>query len=320
MAAILCRICIIKPYQACYKCCATLLDIEFWDRYCQVMGKYSETLLLEYAQFIIPKNYNNNNNNNKDQEEIEKKIDIKKDDYSSIRYSYKPLSICLFMSIIINFSALFGCIISMLLYLFYGNQICYIDHHFFGNVSLFPFNILLFICGVINGTFTYYMYHTINYSSNPLFNKIIARSDDKLFILKLWEFFKYDIWMAVYIIYLLFKIILLFISISLSINCNSIISNLVLCTSIILFLYLIVSILTLFSYISFELFKEMTNYPIFWYIPIFWPCIFIGYGLIIIENFQKLPCIQSHSIQSGNNNKEKNKCIMNKYKLFYPLM
>ena len=312
MAAIICRICIVKPYEACRKCCIKALNTQYWEQYYEIIGKYIERLVFEYGDFII--------SNASKSRKIIKSDDINiNENEDKILPKPKPLSGCLFMSIIINCFVLFGCIISILIDAISGFNGC--DGY---NLSLLPLVILLFICALINASFTYYMYYTINYSTNnPLFNQIMiaqninskSKHNEKLFYMKLYEFFKYDIWMAMYIIYLLFKVIILSLSISLSINCNSAISILVLCTSIILFLYLIVSILTLFSYISFELFKEMARHNWCWYLPFFWPCLFIGYGLNIID--QHLLLIHAQDINQNNHNLKDDKySYIHKYKLF----
>lgn len=310
MAAILCRICIIKPYEACNKCCSKALNRQYLEQYFEKIAKYLEGLVFAYGDFIInnaklkkiAKDNNDVNDANNDKNE------------RRIISRPKPLSGCLFMSIIINCFVLFGCIVSILIDAISGFNGC--DGY---NLSLLPLVILLFICALINASFTYYMYYTINYSkNNPAFNQIVIpqnQNKDKLFYIKLYEFFKYDIWMAVYIIYLLFKVIILCISIALSINCNSAISILVLFTSIILFLYLILSILMLFSYISFELFKEMASYNWCWYLPFFWPCLFIGYGLNSID--QHLLLINQDIINQNNqNSQDDNSNFIHKYKLY----
>lgn len=326
MAAILCRICIIKPYKACNKCCINVLNTEYWEQYGEIFGKNIETLLFKYGDLVIndaksKKIVKDNDITNIIQDKIIDDDDDDDQEYK-IRPPTKPLSGCLFMSIIINCFVLFGCIISILIGAISGFN-ARIGYNPNGNgMSLLPLVILLFICALINASFTYYMYYTINYSiNNPLFNEIINKykNDEKLFYMKLWEFFKYDVWMAMYIIYLLFKLILLCISISLSINCNSTVSILVLCTSILLFLYLILSILTLFSYVSFELFKEMTRHNWCWYLPFFWPCLFIGYGLNIID--QHLLSIHPENINHNHNHNSHNSkndkySYIHKYKLY----
>eukprot|EP01084_Bolivina_argentea_P172349 298552_1 len=265
MAAILCRIFIVKPYQACYKCCR-LNSTQYVQNYYEFVGQHVDNIFTYFY---------------KENTIVDNVIDVQQIDHDEykIEYRYKPFSGCLFMSIVINSFVLVNCVLSILFGWIYGNQLqC--------DLPLTQLLVSLFICAFTNGLFTCYMYHTLNYSTdNPIFNKLHRKNNYNItFALKLWEFFKYDLWMAVYIIFIVFKVIILVISIAISINCNSSISNGVLCTSILLFVYLILSILVLFSYIAFEAFKEMTHYYWCWFLPILWPCLFIGYGLITISH------------------------------------
>jgi len=175
----------------------------------------------------------------------------------------KPFSGCLFTSLLINFVALLYGIFAIVSG---GNQ-C--------NKPLLVLGILAIICTVINALFSYYMYRTVNGDEdNPLFSN---NNDQEMKpSAKLYEFFKYDKWMACYIIFVLILIAILIVNITFAGGCSSDIGQGVFWTSIILFIYLGVATLILFSYVAVDAFKEWSKQCWCWALPFCWPCLLIG--------------------------------------------
>jgi len=197
----------------------------------------------------------------------------------------KPFSGCLFTSLLINFVALLYGIFAIVSG---GNQ-C--------NKPLLVLGILAIICTVINALFSYYMYRTVNGDEdNPLFSN---NNDQEMKpSAKLYEFFKYDKWMACYIIFVVILIAILITNVTLAGGCQSDIGQGVFWVSIILFIYLGIATLILFSYVAFDAFKEWASGCCCWFIPICWPCLLIGCCLNLADDMNK-------SLVPKNKNKNK---------------
>ena len=204
----------------------------------------------------------------------------------------KPFSGCLFTSILINFVALVYGIIAIISG---GNQ-C--------NKPLLVLGIIAIICTLINALFSYYMYRTVNGDEdNPLFNN---QGQDMKPSTKLYEFFKYDKWMACYIIFVVALIAILIVNITMAGGCGSDIGRGVFWTSIILFIYLGVATLILFSYVAFDAFKEWARTCCCWLIPICWPCLLVGCCLNCTDGM-------SEPLNAKDNNRNKNNGRANNY-------
>ena len=127
------------------------------------------------------------------------------------------------------------------------------------------------------------MYHTINAdANNPLFN-----DEDMSPSSKLYAFFKYDKWMAVYIIFVLILIALLITNLTLAGPCDSTIAEGVFWVSIIIFIYLGMASLILFSYVALDAFKEWAACCPCWFLPFCWPCLLVGCCLNLADDMNK---------------------------------
>eukprot|EP01084_Bolivina_argentea_P259762 438436_1 len=207
----------------------------------------------------------------------------------------KPFSGCLFTSVIINLIALIYGVIAIISG---GNQ-C--------DKPLLILGIILLVCAIINALFSYYMYYTVNNdTNNPLFNQ--QNATEMKASAKLYAFFKYDKWMAVYIIFIICLIALLIVCITMAGSCASQIGYGVFWVSIIIFIYLGVAMLILFSYVAFDAFKEWAGCCPCWLIPICWPCLIVGCCLNLADDMNK-------SINPNkNNNNTNNNYKSNDYK------
>ena len=212
----------------------------------------------------------------------------------------KPFSGCLCTSYTINFVALIYAIIAITSG---GNQ-C--------DKPLLILGILLIVCTLINALFSYYMYRTINHDeNNPLFNK--NDNQDLSPSAKLYEFFKYDKWMAVYIIFVLILIALLIVSIVMAGTCKTGIGRGVFWVSIILFIYLGVAILILFSYVAFDAFKEWAGCCPCWLLPFCWPCLLIGCCLNCADDMNESLVKEDKKNKNRSSNKKTNTGRTNDY-------
>eukprot|EP01084_Bolivina_argentea_P319020 553354_1 len=179
----------------------------------------------------------------------------------------KPFSGCLFTSVVMNLVVLIYSVVAIVS----GGEQC--------NKPLFVLAILLLVCGLINALFSYYMYRTINHDKdNPLFNP--QNHDANMSpSAKLYAFFKYDKWMACYIIFVVLLIALLCVSVTMGGTCASDMGQSVFYIAVLLFVYLGIAMLILFSYVALDMFKEWACGPGYWWcwcLPFCWPCLIIG--------------------------------------------
>jgi len=149
--------------------------------------------------------------------------------------------------------------------------------------------VVMLVAAMLNAAFSYYMYYTINHDeNNPLFRE--QNNDDPAALkpsAKLYEFFKYDKWMACYIIFAVLVFALCVTVMALSNDCKSEIGSGVFAVSILLLAYLVVVTLILFSYVAFDAFKEWARQCVCWLVPFCWPCLLVGCCLNCTEDLDK---------------------------------
>jgi len=135
--------------------------------------------------------------------------------------------------------------------------------------------IVLLLCAVVNAVFSYYTFYTVNHDTdNPLFGDPTDSSMSPS--QRMWQFVKYDVWMAVYICFIVALIVLLFVAISMASSCSSALGRGVVSLCIVLFVYLGIGLLIVMGYVAADAFQEWAGECCCWLLPCLWPCLLIG--------------------------------------------
>jgi len=143
--------------------------------------------------------------------------------------------------------------------------------------------IVLLVSAVINALFGIYTYHTVNNDvNNPLFgNRTMTPSQ------RMYKFVCEDVWMAVYICFIIGLIVLLFVTSAKAGSCSSDMGRMTMGLCIVLFVYLGIGLLICMGYVAVDAFKEWASECMCWMCPCLWPCLLIGCCLSKADDMEK---------------------------------
>jgi len=183
----------------------------------------------------------------------------------------KPFSGCLFSAVTINAVAMVFGIVAITS----GGDQC--------DNPLLVLSIVLLVCAVINALFGVYTYNTINNDAdNPLFGDPDMKPSQKLY-----QFVKYDYWMAAYILFVVALIVLLCVTVGMATSCHTSYGRAVEALCIVLFVYLGIGMLICMGYVAVDAFKEWASECMCWLFPCMWPCLLIGCCLSRTDEMEK---------------------------------
>ena len=131
--------------------------------------------------------------------------------------------------------------------------------------------------------FGVYTYHTVNNDvDNPLFGDPNMTPSQRLY-----QFVKYDLWMAAYILFIVALVVLLCVTVGMASSCTSDLARGVFGLCIVLFVYLGIGLLICMGYVAVDAFKEWAGECLCWMVPCMWPCLFIGCCLKAADDMEK---------------------------------